>query len=400
MEKMSFGDSVISRLERFKEITESTINFDEERARLVLGELEDILNQGKFVLESGLNPNISMSDQIAFREVLELAMILNVRVSNYEEIRKYYKQLNFFYFHDNNLPQSQRMFMLIALSLLVDLYLESSKFKKLNGRQILHSKNNIKKQKNADKSDSAESDDIKQSDPKTDTSNGGQNPDVAKEENKEAGGNSNSSDGDEEGSSEGYLTVDFNDNFFQTNLTEIKIRFQSEKNLYLDFIFNIDKCIENNSIQSLFNIPPKSPSVLFDDMLTQILDDIRRNMSISILSCSDPTNISEFKKLFNFDTIEDARQFLQSLRCRISEDGTVTAPDFLRPNMNHHVESPHAIAFKSMRRSSQSDETSMSRSNSSSFGVTDKNYSDDDQDALYEISKVLYIHEKIIALNK
>ena len=141
MEKMTFGDSFISRLESFKEITESTTNFDEERARLVLKELEDILKEKNYEPGDEINNTMKLSDRLALRETFELAMVLNSRTRNYEEIRKYYQQLEFFYFKINDLPESQRMFMLMDLYLLVDLLLDFTKFKKLNGR----SHSNIKK---------------------------------------------------------------------------------------------------------------------------------------------------------------------------------------------------------------------------------------------------------------
>ena len=121
MENNMFGDSLISRLESFKEITESTTNFDEERAKLVLRELEDILTHEKYGLEGKNKQDMSISDRLILREVLELAMILNARIRNYEENRNYYERLSFFYFNDKTLPQSQRMFMLIDLSLILDL---------------------------------------------------------------------------------------------------------------------------------------------------------------------------------------------------------------------------------------------------------------------------------------
>lgn len=395
---MLFGDSFFSRLERFKEITESTTNFDEERARLVLGELEDILNKEKLITESGINPDISMPDRIAFREVLELTMILNVRTSNYEDIRKYYEQLKFFYFYDDELPQSQRMFMLIVLSLLVDLYLESSKFKKLNSRQNIHSKSTSKNIHNHDSSNTdATSDEKSKESKQTETSNELEN-DPSK--NSEINNNSDSLENEDDQISKGYYIVDFKENYFQIDLAEVQKRFQSHENLYLDFILNVDTCIRNNSIQSLYDIPNKSPSVLFDDMLCQIYEGIRWNISINILSCSLPCKINQIKNLLNFKTIEECRQFLQSLRCRISEDGTVTAPGFLRLNKNRHTSSPHSIAFKKVTALPQSSSISLSRSNSGNFNPNSKNYSDDEQDSFYEIDNTLDIYHRFYSLSK
>lgn len=110
-------ESLLTRLENFKQITESTVNFDDEHACVLLRELKIVLV--KFNYLSVNCTEAPIGQRIIFREILELATILNLRLKKHQEIQDLFSQLKFFYYENPDLPTSQRMNTIIGLNLLV-----------------------------------------------------------------------------------------------------------------------------------------------------------------------------------------------------------------------------------------------------------------------------------------
>ena len=88
------NDDLFSRLEKFKEVTESPTYFDSEKAQILLHELKIILMKHDY-LSSDAN-NINFAERLMFREVFELAIIMCVRMENFNDIQNYFNQLSFF----------------------------------------------------------------------------------------------------------------------------------------------------------------------------------------------------------------------------------------------------------------------------------------------------------------
>ncbi len=114
------GIHIIEKLEEFKELAESN-DIEEGKAKMVLRELKIMMMRSGFM--SVDCRELRLADRVAFREILELSSILSVRTDNLNEVKNSYCQLSYFYFDAANTPTSQRMFMIIALNLLIDLVL-------------------------------------------------------------------------------------------------------------------------------------------------------------------------------------------------------------------------------------------------------------------------------------
>ncbi|KAK8892172.1 hypothetical protein M9Y10_029395 [Tritrichomonas musculus] len=129
-------DDIFERLEKFKEIVESPGDFDSSRAQVLFHELKIILMKNEY-LSSDAN-KINFAERMMFREILELAIIMCVKIKNFKDIQNYFSQLSFFYFENNDLPQSERMFTIIDVSLLMDLAFENKdEYFEINLTQIL-----------------------------------------------------------------------------------------------------------------------------------------------------------------------------------------------------------------------------------------------------------------------
>ncbi|OHT07290.1 putative 26S proteasome non-ATPase regulatory subunit 8 [Tritrichomonas foetus] len=134
---MSSNEALISRLEKLKEITESQTSFDSQQARVILHELKIILIQKGYLSQDA--DKIDFSERIMYREILELAMIMGVKMQEFGEIQNYFRQLSFYYFENPDLPFSQRMFTLINVNLLMDLAFNKNDEYLVNLTQILAS---------------------------------------------------------------------------------------------------------------------------------------------------------------------------------------------------------------------------------------------------------------------
>lgn len=105
-----------NRLDQFKEITETQRSFDKDLAISTLEEMKILLTKCDYLSNDA--KKLPRYDRLVFREILELGAILAVRTKNDAEIQKLYQQLRFFYFENEDLPKSQRMFSIITINLL------------------------------------------------------------------------------------------------------------------------------------------------------------------------------------------------------------------------------------------------------------------------------------------
>ena len=103
-------------LDHFKEITETQRSFDKDLAISTLEEMKILLTKCHYL--SNEATKLAKYDRLIFREILELGAILAVRAKNDLEVRNIYQQLRFFYFENEDLPISQRMFSIITINLL------------------------------------------------------------------------------------------------------------------------------------------------------------------------------------------------------------------------------------------------------------------------------------------
>lgn len=117
-------EEIASRLDDYKTIIEVQNSFSPEVAIAALDEMKVLLTKCEYL---SLNSrSLPKYDRLLFREILELGVILCVRTSNLEgvtdnntkSIWKFYQQLKFFYFENDDIPVSERMFSIIATSLL------------------------------------------------------------------------------------------------------------------------------------------------------------------------------------------------------------------------------------------------------------------------------------------
>ena len=233
---------LITRLEKFKEIIESPDNFNENQAEVFLHELKIILMKNEYLSQDARQ--INFAERMMFREILELAIILCVRTiqcskenEKRKQIQNYFKQLSFYYFENNDLPQSQRMFTMINVNLLMDLA--------------------------------------------------------------------------------------FNDNdIYMVNLAQVQSAFP-KINFNIQFVLDVERCLQDNSISKLFELQENSPSILYDVFLQKILGRIRETLAKDVMKKSERLTIDHLAKLLQFKDESEIIEFTQSQKWRISTSGEI-----------------------------------------------------------------------------
>ena len=105
------------QLDNFKEIVETQIGFDPSFALSTLEEIKVLLTKCEYLSQK--SPSLPVYERLLFREILELAFILSIRIQSREYIYNFFQQLRFFYFSNDDLPISERMFTIIDTYLLV-----------------------------------------------------------------------------------------------------------------------------------------------------------------------------------------------------------------------------------------------------------------------------------------
>lgn len=230
------NENFFSQLEKFKEVIESPSNFDSKKAQVLLHELKIILMKHEY-LSSNAN-KISFAERLMFREVLELAIIMCVRMENFnDDIQNYFGQLSFFYFENNDLPQSQRMFTIIDVSLLMSLAFEK------------------------------------------------------------------------------------NEEYF-INLAQIRTIFP-DLNFIIQFVLDVELCLNSNSISKLSILIENSPSYLFDIFLNKILLRIRKTLAKDAITQSNGITPLHLAKLLHFNNEVEFNDFLDLVKLKISNDGEI-----------------------------------------------------------------------------
>lgn len=229
------NDDLFSRLEKFKEVTESPTYFDSEKAQILLHELKIILMKHDY-LSSDAN-NINFAERLMFREVFELAIIMCVRMENFNDIQNYFNQLSFFYFKNDDLPQSQRMFTMIDVSLL--------------------------------------------------------------------------------------MSLAFNKNEeYNIKIAQIR-RIFPNLNFIIQFVLDVELCLNSNSISKLSVLIENSPSYLFDIFLSKIMLRIRKTLTENEIKKSNSLTPTHLAKLLQFDNESEFNDFLDLLQLKISDDGEI-----------------------------------------------------------------------------
>ena len=104
------------KLDYFKEIVETQIAFNPAVADSTLDDIKVLLTKCQYLSQN--SSSLPIYDRLLFREILELAVILGIRLNSKERIHDIFQQLRFFYFSNDDLPISERMFTIIDTYLL------------------------------------------------------------------------------------------------------------------------------------------------------------------------------------------------------------------------------------------------------------------------------------------
>ncbi|OHS96461.1 hypothetical protein TRFO_37349 [Tritrichomonas foetus] len=411
------GDSLISRLEKFKEITESTLNFNEDLANLLFDELSDIFNKlGYFSHNSNKQ---STSERLIFREMLELAMILKVRTKNYKDIKKYYEQLRRLYFGHSDLPESQRMFLLIDLTLLVDLenitkknspvisgndenQNKSSNTNYGNNADKQNSQEKIEPNKEDDRKDGKDDDkendrkddkeDDRKDDKEDDKIDGKENDsENTKENNKEQNLNDlwSIEDNKMENLENKLFEFSSSADSFYGNLAQVQKYYGYRKDPYLAYIMRVDECIRLGTIESLFAIQKVSPSVLFDSLIGDIVENVRASTARDILAGGKRADIVRLQKLLHFHRIEDAWNLLRSLGCKVSNNGEVIGPPTNSIINNYDDTDQQETEKKSIKSETKNEKQDYS-----------KEYEENNRKRCKSISRTFMVAKRLLTVNK
>lgn len=253
------NEDLFTRLEKFKEVIESPSNFDRDQAQNSLHELKIILIRREY-LSNNAN-KINFAERMMFREVLELAIIMCIRMENFNDIQNYFYQLSFYYFENNDLPQSQRMFTLIDVSLLSSLALENN---------------------------------------------------------------------------EEYLI----------NLAQIRTAFPNF-NFIIQFVLDVELCLNSNSISKLTHLMENSPSYLFDIFLKKILFIIRKSLAKSVIKQSNGMNASQLFTLLQFKDESELDDFLESIEWETTNEGEiiVNTEEVKEETKNKHAKLENILSY-------------------------------------------------------
>ena len=84
------------KLDYFKEIVETQIAFNPAVADSTLDDIKVLLTKCQYLSQN--SSSLPIYDRLLFREILELAVILGIRLNSKERIHDIFQQLRFFYF--------------------------------------------------------------------------------------------------------------------------------------------------------------------------------------------------------------------------------------------------------------------------------------------------------------
>jgi len=101
------------------------------------------------------------------------------------------------------------------------------------------------------------------------------------------------------------------------------ITYTSSRDIYINYVFDVQLALASNSFRKMVELQQKSPSVLFNCFMTDLVQRIRKSLANDIIKCSKSLQIRDLMSILHLDTEEQTVQYSKDMNWQIDQDNFV-----------------------------------------------------------------------------
>ena len=109
-------------------------------------------------------------------------------------------------------------------------------------------------------------------------------------------------------------------------------KYSLEKNIFLDYVFQVERALLDNSFSKIYELQQNSPSSLYNDVMIELVERLRLSLAKDISKNSKSITFLSLIKILHLESKEDAKKIIDLLNWTILDDQTIKFENLILNN--------------------------------------------------------------------